>query len=89
MRQQPAKNTPILPVHDEHLTVEQASALRADQARLAAHYAERVEQARAAGQYGTMRHWLRAYRRASSQCRLLGELIHGQRTEPPAGGEAA
>jgi hypothetical protein len=89
MRQQPTEQRPVLPVHDEQLTVEQASVLRADQARLAAHYAERVEQARAAAQYGAMRHWLQAYRRASLQCRLLGEFIHGQRTEPPAGGEAA
>jgi hypothetical protein len=88
MRQQPTDHRAVLPGQDEQLTVEQASALRADQARLAAHYAERVEQARAAAQYGAMRHWLYAYRRASLQCRLLGELIHGQRAEPPAGGEA-
>jgi hypothetical protein len=44
--------------HDGDLTVEQALLLRADQATLAAHYAERAEQARGAAEYGAMRHWL-------------------------------
>jgi hypothetical protein len=78
MRQQPMNHSPGPADHTDELTVEQASVLRADQARLAAHYAERVEQARAATQYGAMRHWLSAYRRATMQCRLLGEHIRSE-----------
>jgi predicted transcriptional regulator len=48
MRQQTRNRGPAVPDHADELTVEQASVLRADQARPAAHYAERVEQARAA-----------------------------------------
>jgi hypothetical protein len=57
------------------LTVEQARVMRADQARLAALYADRVEEARAAGHSGGMAHWLRQYRRSAARCRLLGEQI--------------
>jgi hypothetical protein len=60
------------------LTVEQARAMRADQARLAALYADRVEQTRAAAQPSAMRHWLEAYRRSASRCRLLGERIRSE-----------
>ena len=64
------------------LTVEQAMAARADHARLAAHYADRVEQARAAGQYRSMWHWMHEYRRATMRCRLLGERIRRERNVP-------
>jgi hypothetical protein len=57
------------------LTVEQARAMRADQARLAALYADRVEQAQAAAERGVMAHWRHEYRRSASRCRLLGERI--------------
>jgi hypothetical protein len=60
---------------DGNLTVQEARAIRADEARLAAHCANRAEQARAVAQYGTMRHWTREYRRATTQCRVLGERI--------------
>jgi hypothetical protein len=61
--------------HDGDVTVAEAVAMRGDHATLAAHYAGRAEQARAAGQYGAMRHWMHEYRRATRQCRLLGDRI--------------
>jgi hypothetical protein len=57
------------------LTVEQARVMRADQARLAARYADRVEQAQAAAEYAAMAHWMHEYRRSTVRCRLLGERI--------------
>jgi hypothetical protein len=60
---------------DGNLTVKEAMAIRADEARLAAHCADRAEQARAVAQYGAMRYWTREYRRATTQCRVLGERI--------------
>ena|SRR5438270_2124871 len=72
---------PRLTVRERDLTVEEARAMRDDQARLTAHFADRVERARAAGQYGPMRRWMQEYRRAALQCRLLGERI---RREPGA-----
>jgi hypothetical protein len=67
---------------DGDVTVDQAPAMRANQARLAAHYAQRAEEARAAGQYGAMRHWLHEYRRATMHCRLLGERIRERAARP-------
>jgi hypothetical protein len=52
--------------------------MRADQARLAALYADRVEQAQAAAERGTMAHWTHEYRRSTMRCRLLGERIRTQ-----------
>jgi hypothetical protein len=49
---------------DGNLTVKEAMAIRADEARLAAQCANRAEHARALAQYGAMRHWTREYRRA-------------------------
>src|SRR4051812_46406564 len=71
-------------VEDGEVTVEQALAMRDDQARRAREYAERVEQARASGRWAAMRHWMHEYRRAAKQCRLLGERIRGERTAPQA-----
>jgi hypothetical protein len=62
---------------DADRTVELSRARRADQARRAARSAERVEQARAAGQDDAMRYWMHEYRRAVMQCRLLGERVRG------------
>jgi hypothetical protein len=67
---------------DGDVTVEQALAMRDDQARLAAQCAERAERARAANQYGSMRRWTQEYRRATMRCRLLGERIRRERTAP-------
>jgi hypothetical protein len=66
------------------LTVEQARVMRADQARLAALYADRVEQAQAAADCGAMAHWRHEYRRSASRCRLLGERIRTGGRHPPA-----
>ena len=60
---------------DGNLTVKEALAIRAGQASLAADCANLAEQARAVAQYGAMRHWTREYRRATTQCRVLGERI--------------
>jgi hypothetical protein len=68
------------------LTITQARTMRAHYARLAAVHAERVEQARAAGQYAWMAHCLREYKRSTFRCRVLGEVIRGQlpgAPEPP------
>jgi hypothetical protein len=84
MRQQQRAETvrgPVLVVHDRDLTIDQALAMRDDQARLAAHYADRVERALAAGQYGAMRRAMGEYRSAARQCRLLGERIRGEGPE--------
>jgi hypothetical protein len=59
----------------DDLTVEQARVMRADQARLAALYADRVEQAQAAAECFSMAHWMHEYRRATLRCHLLGERI--------------
>ena len=67
-------------VEDAEVTVEQALAMRDDQARRAEQYADRVEQARTSGHWAAMRHWMHEYRRATKQCRLLGERIRGERT---------
>lgn len=67
-----------------NLTVTEAVATRADVARLAAHCANRAEQARDAARYGAMRYWTQEYRRAAMQCRLLGERIRGESAGPPA-----
>jgi hypothetical protein len=60
---------------DGRLTIERALALRAHQARLAADYAQRVEQARLDGHYRSMKQWIDEYRAAANRCRLLGEWI--------------
>ena len=59
----------------DDLTVDQARVMRADQARLAALYAHRVEQAQAAAECVAMAHWIHEYRRSILRCRLLGERI--------------
>jgi len=70
------------PTHrDGELTVEQALALRAEQAKLAAQFADRAERARLAGEYGSMRRWMHEYRRAARRCRVLGERIHLERAD--------
>jgi hypothetical protein len=71
------------PARYDELTVSQARVMRADQARLTALYAERVEQAGASGSaVGT--HWLREYRRSTTRCRRLGERIRGVERGPRA-----
>ena len=81
MRQQRTNQTMLGPVADTEdggVTVEQALAMRDDQARRAEQYADRVEQARTSGHWAAMRLWIHEYRRATKQCRLLGERIRGR-----------
>ena len=85
MRQQRRNQTRLglVPdVEDGEVTVEQALAMRDDQARRAEQYADRVEQARTSGHSAAVRHWTHEYRRATKQCRLLGERIRRERTAP-------
>ncbi len=68
------KGTP----HYLHYTVEQARAMRAVQARLAAVFADRCMQARAGTRYHAMLRWAGEYRRCAARCRRLGERIRGE-----------
>ena len=82
MRQQRKNQTRLglVPDADDgEVTIEQALAMRGHQARRAEQYADRVEQARTCGHWAAMRHWTHEYRRATKQCRLLGERIRGER----------
>ena len=60
-------------------TIAQARAVRAEHARAAALYANRVEQARAAARYDLMARWTAEYRRSAASCRRLGEIIRSER----------
>lgn len=60
-------------------TIAKARAMRAEHAEAAAYYAHRVEQARAAFHNSEVSHWSDLYRRSAIACRLLGELIRGDR----------
>jgi hypothetical protein len=85
MRQQRRNQTKLglVPdLEDGEVTVEEALAMRDDQARRAAQYADRVEQARTCGHWAAVRHWMHEYRRATKECRLLGERIREERTAP-------
>ncbi len=73
---------PAPAVVEGDLPVEQACAMRADQARLAERCADRAERARRAGHHVAVRHWTREYQRAAIQCRLLGEQIRRAPTGP-------
>jgi hypothetical protein len=64
--------------HYLHLTVEQARAMRAEQARLAAVCAGRYIQARATARHGAASCWVGEYRRCAARCRRLGERIRGE-----------
>jgi hypothetical protein len=61
-----------------HLTVERARAMRAEQASLAAVYADRCMHARAAASYHAMLRWAGEYRRCAARCRRLGERIRAE-----------
>jgi hypothetical protein len=66
------------PPHYLHLTIEQARAMRAEQARLAAVCANRYTQARDAARHGATLRWAAEYRRCAARCRRLGERIRGE-----------
>jgi hypothetical protein len=59
--------------------IARARAIRAQHARAAALYANRVEQARASARYGEVAQWTDKYRRSAGRCRLIGDLIRGER----------
>ena len=65
------------------LTIERARAMRAEQARLAAVYADRCMHARAAASYHAMLRWAGEYRRCAARCRRLGERIRGEVSGSP------
>ena len=73
-------SSPTRTSHYGDLTVDQARSALLDHARLTALYARRVEEARAASQYGAMAHWRDEYRQSARKCRLLGERIRGERS---------
>lgn len=60
-------------------TLIRARALRDEYARAAALYAYRIERARATTRVGAAAHWTAEYRRAAARCRVLGEIIRGER----------
>ncbi len=66
------------------LTADKARSMRVEQAKLTALYAKRVEEARAASQHGEMAHWRHEYLQSARKCRLLGELIRGERFQSQA-----
>jgi hypothetical protein len=53
--------------------------LRGEYARAAAVYAYRIERARTSTQVGAVARWAAGYRRSTANCRLLGEIIRGER----------
>ena len=60
-------------------TLARARAVRAEHARAAALYANRVEQARASARSREVAQWTDEYRRSAARCRLIGEMIRGER----------
>jgi hypothetical protein len=60
-------------------TIARARAIRAEHARAAALYANRVEQARASARYSEVAQWTDKYRRSAERCRLFGDVIRGER----------
>ena len=60
-------------------TLIRARALRDEYARAAALYAYRIERARATAQVGPIARWAAEYRYSTAKCRVLGEIIRGER----------
>jgi hypothetical protein len=60
-------------------TIARFRAARAEHARAAAFYANRVEQARASARSGDVSQWTDKYRRSVARCRLFGEMIRSER----------
>jgi len=60
-------------------TIARARAARAEHARAAAFYANRVEQARASARCSDVAQWTDEYRRSTARCRLIGEMIRSER----------
>jgi hypothetical protein len=64
---------------DRDQTIARVRAVRAEHARAAAFYANRVEQARAGARYSAVARWTTEYRRSAARCRVLGEMIRNER----------
>jgi hypothetical protein len=75
LRGNPRRGRRVAGTLKANLTVDEAVAIRADEATWAKHCARRAEQARAVAHYGAMNYWTREYRRATQQCHSLGERI--------------
>jgi hypothetical protein len=60
-------------------TIARARAVRAEHALAAALYANRAEQARATCRQNAVAQWTAEYRRSAARCRLLGDIIRGER----------
>jgi hypothetical protein len=60
-------------------TIARARAMRAEHARAAAFYANRVAHARASARYSDVAQWTDEYRRSAARCRLFGEMIRSER----------
>jgi hypothetical protein len=65
------------PNHEQKIA--RARAVRAEHARAAAFYANRVEQARASARRRDAAQWTDEYRRSAARCRLIGEMIRSER----------
>jgi hypothetical protein len=76
VRQMPV-NPPSSHLSDQ--TLVRARELRERYARAAALYAYRIERARASARTDAVAHWTAEYRRSSARCRLLGEIVRGER----------
>ena len=59
--------------------LERVRALREKCARAAALYAYRIERARGSARIDAVPRWMADYRRSAAKCRLLGEIIRGER----------
>ena len=64
---------------DRHHAIARVREIRAEHARAAAFYANRVAQARATGRYKAATRWTEEYRRAAARCRVLGEMLRSER----------
>ena len=65
------------PSHEQRIA--RARAVRAEHARAAAFYADRVEQARASARRRDVAQWTEdEYRRSAARCRLIGEMIRSE-----------
>ena len=60
-------------------TLVRARTLRDQYARAAALYAYRIERCRPSARVGAVARWTAGYRRSAARCRVLGEIIRGER----------
>jgi hypothetical protein len=64
---------------DREEALSRARALRGEYARAAALYAYRIERARSTARVAELARWTAEYRRLAARCRVLGEVIRGER----------